>query len=236
MRDIPLLSFSLFLLIFNVCRSQQEIASDTWVAVDGLGRALPNITQVGPRRANRTVGIFYFIQIGYYRTIDGPYDVSKILKAHPEALYNVNDSHWGSYNCTHHWGESLFGYYVSDDDFIIRKHASMLVNAGIDVIIFDVSYGRIFRDAYHKLCSIYTDIRAKGGRTPQIAFFCPFTYRGNMGKNVTRELYEDLYAKGLYSDLWFRWKGKPLMLADPGYVDDDIRQFFTLLHIWDITM
>jgi hypothetical protein len=27
-----------------------------------------------------------------------------------------------------------------------------------------------------------------------------------------------LYSKGLYSDLWFRWKGKPLILADPAQI------------------
>jgi hypothetical protein len=166
--------------------------------------------------------------LGYDGATDGPYDVTKILKEHPEALYNVNDSHWGPLNRAHHWGESLFGYYVADDDFILRKHASMLVNAGVDVIIFDVSYGKIFRDYYHKLCSIYTDIRAKGGRTPQIAFFCPFRYRANLGRNVSRAIYEDLYANGSYSELWFRWKGKPLMLADPENVDDVVLQFFTL--------
>ena len=223
-----LLSVILVFHIRSVCLSEQDFHSDTWVAVDGLGRALPDYTQVGPPRANRTVGMFYFLHLGHDGAVDGPYDVSKILEAHPEALYNLSDSHWGPLYASHHWGESLFGYYDINDDFILRKHASMIVNAGVDVIIFDVSNGVTFRDNYQKLCAVYTEVRAKGGRTPQIAFLCPFGNPGDMGRNTVRAIYEDLYANGSYSDLWFRWKGKPLMLADPGYVDDDIRPFFTL--------
>ena len=228
MRHTSSLSFLLFLLTSYVCLSQQDIRSDTWAAVDGLGRVLPDSTQVGPPRANRTVGMFYFLHLGHDGAVDGPYDVSKILQAHPEALYNVSDSHWGPLYASHHWGESLFGYYDINDDFILRKHASMIVNAGVDVIIFDVSNGVTFRDNYQKLCSVYASIRAKGGRTPQIAFLCPFGNPGDMGRHTVRAVYEDLYANRSYSDLWFRWQGKPLILADPGYVDNDLRQFFTL--------
>ncbi|CAF0978465.1 unnamed protein product [Adineta ricciae] len=228
MSKLLLLILCFLILTFHVCIAQQDIQSDTWVAVDALGRTLSNASQVGPPRAHRTVGMFYFLHLGHDGSINGPYDVSKILQAHPEALYNISDSHWGPLDYSHIWGESLFGYYMIDDDFILRKHASMIVNAGVDVIIFDVSNGVTFRDNYQKLCRVYTDIRVKGGRTPQIAFLCPFGNPDDMGRKTTRAIYEDLYANGSYSDLWFRWKGKPLMLADPDYVDDDIRQFFTL--------
>lgn len=228
MRGGEALWTSLLFLLCSPCQSQEGIQSDTWVAVDGLGRSLPNITQVGPIRANRTVGIFYFLTLGNDGVSNGPYDVSKILHEHPEALNDLNDPHWGPLYGSHHWGESLFGYYVIDDDFILRKHASMIVNAGVDVIIFDVSNAVTYRNSYQKLCSIYTDIRSKGGRTPQIAFLCPFGNPDDIGRKTARALYDDLYAPGLYSDLWFHWKGKPLMLADPDYVDDDVRAFFTL--------
>ena len=39
---------------------------------------------------------------------------------------------------------------------------------------------------------------------------------------------EDLYKKGLYQDLWFRWQGKPLMICDPADADDEIKAFLTL--------
>ena len=30
---------------------------------------------------------------------------------------------------------------------------------------------------------------------------------------MVKNLYETLYAKNLYPDLWFRWQGKPLILG-----------------------
>ena len=53
--------------------------------------------------------------------------------------------------------------------------------------------------------------RREGNRVPQIAFLCPF---GDPRK-VVRELWNDFYGPRLYPDLWFRWEGKPLILADP---------------------
>ena len=31
------------------------------------------------------------------------------------------------------------GYYLADDDWVIRKHAQMLTDAGVDVIIVDLT-------------------------------------------------------------------------------------------------
>ncbi|CAF1104060.1 unnamed protein product [Rotaria sp. Silwood1] len=81
MRGVLLLGFFVVLTTSNVSHSQPDIESDTWVAIAGLDRALSNITQVGPPRANRTVGIFYFLTLCNDGILSGPYDISKILKA-----------------------------------------------------------------------------------------------------------------------------------------------------------
>jgi hypothetical protein len=44
----------------------------------------------------------------------------------------------------------------------------------------------------------------------------------------SEEIYEDLYKPGLYQDLWFQWKGKPLMICDPAQASPELRSFFTL--------
>ena len=53
-------------------------------------------------------------------------------------------------------------------------------------------------------------IRAEGGRTPQIAFMV-----NTKAGESAQKLFDDLYKPGLYSDLWFRWQGRPLLLCDP---------------------
>src|SRR5205085_213294 len=120
-------------------------------------------------------------------------------------------------------GESLFGYYLADDPWVIRKHAQMLSDAGVDVIIFDTSNRLTYRRDYVALMSVYDSMRKSGARTPAVAFLTPF---GDPRATV-RELYEQLYAPGEFPDLWFRWEGKPLILANPAKVGAKEREFFT---------
>ncbi len=187
-----------------------DTRSDTWAATDRLGRTLPEFAEVGPRRRDKFVGMFYFLWSGSFNS-GGPYDVSKILASDPLAMSKPTMPPWGGVFAPHHWGEPLFGYYVDDDDFVLRKHAQMLSDAGVDVIIFDTSNDVTYKPVYMRLLEVFRQVRAAGGRTPQIAFLCPF---GTPGR-VVRELYRDLYAPGLYPELWFQWRGKPLILADP---------------------
>ncbi len=190
-----------------------DTAADTWVATDALGRVLPGYEQVGPPRKDRTVGLFYFLWHGAHVN-GGPYDISKILQADPDAMRKPDSPLWGPLGANHHWGESLFGYYLSDDEYILRKHAQMLSDAGVDVIIFDVTNQFTYKSSYMALLKVFSEVRAVGGKTPQVAFLTPFW----TPEKVVRELYADLYGPGLYRDLWFRWEGKPLILADPALI------------------
>ncbi len=195
---------------------------DTWVATDALGRKVSTQEQVGPPRRDKFVGIFYFLWMGQHGT-DGPYDVSKILAEHPDAMKDPNSPPWGPMTRFHYWGEPLFGYYFSDDAWVLRKHAQMLADAGVDVIIFDVTNQATYKKVYMELCRVFSEVRRDGGRTPQIAFLTPFWDP----PRVVEELYKDLYGPGLYKDLWFQWKGKPLILADKEKVDPKYLDFFT---------
>ena len=198
-------------------QAPRDLAADTWAATDALGRTVPSAEEVGPPRPNKTVGMFYFLTFDH--GLNGPYDNTKILKAHPEAMADVHDPAWGPPNEAHHWGEPLMGYYVSDDEWVLRKHAQMLANAGVDMVIFDNSNAVTYDKARNTLCRVWEDVRRRGGKTPQIAFLCPFGDGGGMGGSTLGELYDTLYKPGLYPDLWFRWEGKPLVLAYPSYAD-----------------
>ena len=187
-----------------------DTLADTWVATDALGRTLPTFADVGPPRPDRTVGIFYFLWLGAQMQ-GGPYDVTKILAQDPEAMRQPDSPLWGPLHAPHHWGESLFGYYLTDDAGVLRKHAQMLSDAGVDVVIFDVTNQLTYPEWYGALLRVWGEMRAAGNHTPQIAFLTPFWDPGK----VVRELWRDLYAPGRSNQLWFRWEGKPLILADP---------------------
>lgn len=185
--------------------------ADTWVATDNLGRTLPGFAEAGPPRPDRTVGIFYFLWLGPHSQKGGPWDVAKILAQDPAAMQKQDSPLWGPMFAPHHWGESIFGYYNTDDPYVLRKHAQMLSDAGVDMVIFDVTNQQTYRSNYMALLHTWADVRALGNKTPQVAFLCPFWDPAK----VVRELYRDLYKPGIETNLWFRWLGKPLILADP---------------------
>ena len=189
--------------------------SDTWVATDGLGRTLPGTEQVGTPRVGKTVGIFYFLWLGESGEA-GPYDISEILGKDPSALQNPNSPPWGPLYVPHHWGESIFGYYRNNDEGVLAKHAQMLSDAGVDMVVFDVTNQLTYPRSYTALGQVFERVRQQGGRTPQMAFLCPFWNP----KKVVNELYDALYAPGLFPDLWFKWEGKPLILADPALLGE----------------
>jgi len=202
----------------------RDLYADTWVATDALGRSLPGYQQCGPPRKNRQVALFYFIWHGEHRT-PGPYDITQLLAENPD---NPN---WGPRGRFHHWGQSELGYYLSDDEYVMRKHAHMIANAGVDVIAFDVTNSRTYKDNYMALCNVFMDIRAKGGTTPQICFLA-----NTNGDNVVQKLYNDLYSKNLYPELWFYFKGKPLIMAPikgrSSNHSREVKDFFTMRYSW----
>ncbi len=196
----------------------RDLQSDTWVATDGLGRSLPLASKVGPPRPNRTVGVFYFLWFDHGG--EGPFDITKIVARDPAAIKDPRNALWGREMAPHHWGESIFGYYTSDDESVLRKHAQMLTDAGVDMIVFDVTNQVTYPQNWKALCRVFEQSRSAGNRVPQVAFLCPF---GDPQK-VVRDLWNDLYRQNLYPDLWFRWEGKPLILADPAMVGADFEQ------------
>jgi hypothetical protein len=198
-----------------------------WPATDALGRALPLADEVGPLRPGRFVGIFYFLwhdsAAPSGNPAGGPYDIMKITAADPEALSKPSSPLWGPIGAYHFWGEPLYGYYRSDDPWVLRRHAQLLADAGVDTLIFDTTNAVTYRDTYRRLLEVFAQVRAEGGRTPQVAFMV----NTEAGKTA-RQLYEDLYQPKHYPDLWFRWQGKPLLICDPKAADAELREFFTL--------
>ncbi len=193
-----------------------------WPATDALGRQLPVSADVGPLKQDRCVGIFYFLWLGD-RFSYGPYDVTKILAADPAALKNADSPLWGARGQYHFWGEPLLGYYNNRDPWVLRRHAHMLADAGIDTLIFDTTNAVTYRDVYRQLCEVFTQIRQEGGRTPRFCFMV-----NTRAGQTARQIFDDLYKPGHYRDLWFHWQGKPLMICDPAEADAEVKAFFTL--------
>lgn len=215
------------------CASQNYAAVQTatdgnLVGIDHLGRKLPEAGEVPAKRTGKTVALFYYLWHGQHGT-EGPYDVSKILEKDPDALAHPNSPLWP--NPDHvpmlHWGEPLFGYYQSEDEWVLRRHAQMFVDAGIDVLFFDATNGYSYRPVYMKLFKILSELKAQGFKVPQFAFYLSPGTRGS-GTCTLTDLWQDLYSHGYFSELWFKWKGKPIVIChDNRPMKKEIRDFFT---------
>ena len=197
-------------------------------AVDHLGRRLPQYEETGGVKKGKIVGLFYYLCLGYHGT-QGPYDVTKILEKQPDAMYHPESPVWPNPEHTPmlHWGEPLFGYYLSQDVWVLRRHVQMFIDAGIDVLFFDVTNGFTYRKSYLALFEVLREYNKQGFKAPKVCFYTAPGIRG-CGTGNLMDLWEQLYEPRLYSDLYFYWKGKPLMICHSmRSLPDEIREFFT---------
>jgi len=207
----------------------RDTFSDTWVATDALGRTVPGNATVGSPRTNKFVGIFYFLWCDQVRP--GPYDCTKIIaQGMQSGNTNYATYNWGPQSAFHYWGEPYYGYYLSHDPYVLRRHAQMLTDAGVDVLVFDVTNALTYENVYLALCQMLMDMRATGRTTPQIAFITH-----SSSSNTVTKLYNNFYTKAAYQQyqpLWFQWQGKPLILSATNDLSAPIRNFFTFRESW----
>lgn len=189
----------------------RDLYSDTWVGTDALGREMPTYKEVGPVKKGhrRVVGIFYVTwHLDRFHDIKSPYmgDITRILKADPTARLSGNNPLWS--HEWYHWGEPENGYFLSKDKYVIRKDMSMLSDAGVDVLIMDVTNAVEYWDEWKVVFSIMEKMKEKGDRVPE---FCFWAFNGPV-ITVVQDLYDKIYKEEKYKDLWFYWDGKPLLL------------------------
>jgi len=150
-------------------------------------------------------------------------DVSKILAEYPDAESNSNSPPWGAFGDSHFWGEPLFGYYKITDPWVLRRHAHLLTDAGVDFVVFDTTNAQHYPDIMPVIFDTWTELRAAGDTTPQCVFMV-----NTKADDTAGNIQKSFYGNKKWADLWFHWKGKPLMICDPAKADDSLKQTFTL--------
>ncbi|HDP35454.1 MAG TPA: hypothetical protein ENN29_10140 [Candidatus Hydrogenedentes bacterium] len=217
--NVPALVLLCLACFLPLCAVAQSYPGAPVYGADALGRAMPEASQVKQFRSNRYAGIFYFL----WMDLNYAHDVSKILAANPGAEKSNVSPPWGPIHAFHFWGEPLYGYYRSNDPWVLRRHAMLLSDAGVDFLIFDTTNALIYKDAFMTLCEVFDQQRKAGGHVPQISFMV-----NTAAGQTAQAIYDALYKPGLYPELWFHWKGKPLMLCDPAEASEEVKAFFTL--------
>lgn len=245
----------------NIVNIPTEPMPYTWVAYNNLGRSgTADATVIDPQtsgyplrsdRGEKYVGIFYFLLHGchgydirrdpnsYYSNTytaptasdqHSPYNVQSMLgSGNFEYNPNLNYSNGSGQSVGHHWGQPYLGYYVADDAWVRRKHAQMLADAGVDFVMFDATNHYSYLDVVKILCDAWMDIRSNGGKTPQLAFMV-----NSSTSSTVSEIYNYFYKKYPdYEPLWFKWEGKPLILADKSEISNTTQKnYFTYRRSW----
>ena len=197
---------------------ETNILPDTWAAVDGLGRTLPANFEVKSKDDRKFVAMFYWTWHSLYVDNYPAKNVTEILKEHPEIVNDFhspiwNDEPWYPNGRPYFWGEPIWGYYRSTDEYVLRKNAELLADAGVDVIFFDCTNGSNTFDNYcEKLFEVFEEAKKDGVNVPKVSYILPFMANENTTKSLKR-LYENIYSKGRYKDLWFIWDDKPMLMA-----------------------
>lgn len=214
--------------------SSTPTQSDSWALTDALGRTAISADKAPERKADKYVAMFYWTwHQGMDRKIPVK-NITEVLREHPEAINEFDHPAWGGNEkpSVFFWEQPVFGYYQTTDPWVLRKHAEMLADAGVDVVFFDCTNGNLtWKDSYEALFKTWQQAKDDGVNVPKVAFMLPF-FPSNDSRSSLRQLYRDVYSQGRYADLWFRWKGKPMIMAYPDNLDQSptdraIAEFFT---------
>ena len=233
----PLL-LALLLLAYTVCMSacrsperdernlsDTEYAVNSVAAVDALGR----VTIAADSETDRDVGLFYFLWLGSHAS--GVYDVSKLEEESPEELFDPTSkvSPQGAY---HFWGEPLYGYYNSEDEWVITRHVELFTMAGIDFLMFDTTNAVIYERVVSKVLQVLDKYQKQGWDVPKIGFLTNSNTKGTV-----TAIYNTFYTEGkddYYPDLWYSPNGKPLITSNTMYYDETVPEDKKLLDFFEI--
>ncbi len=200
----------------------RDVFADTYVTTDDAGRV---IDYSGKKPNGAKVGIFYFL----WHESNGPLynHTASYEKGGMDELWKTMQS--GNLGFAHYWAEPYFGYYRSNDEWIIRKHGAMLSEAGVDFVYFDTTNGLLYRNCYEAVLKVWSEMRKEGFKTPDVCFLMQ-----NENQKELFQLWNDLYGAGLYSDMWFVWDGKPvIMFTGSGTkLSKEQEDFFTVRISW----
>ena len=199
--------------------------------------ALLLVTSVfaGKKKKKKDVGIFYFVWLGQHPGQQkGIYDISKLLKEAPEDLWAAPEgtpkSPAGQF---HFWGEPLYGYYDSRDPWVVTRHVELLMNAGIDYLMFDTTNAVVYPESISVVLNVLKKFASQGFDVPKVAF-----YTNSASGRSVQMIYDNFVKSGEWDGLFYSPKGKPMVVGltkknkssdqgtNPDYISDELQEIF----------
>ena len=178
------------------------------VATDALGRSFEESAISG---SDKNVGMFYFVWHGEHNEA-GIFDVTKLDKTDPDSLWSAEPNTISPLNEAHYWGEPLYGYYASDDPWVLERHLELLTMSGVDYLALDLTNVSIYEKNVRALLDKVVEIQSKGWNPPRICALLSGA-ENDSPDDVGRitEFYEKFYKNEKYKNVWYKVDGKPLI-------------------------
>ncbi|WP_368498055.1 discoidin domain-containing protein [Herbiconiux sp. A18JL235] len=209
----------------------------TWSALtgaDALGRVLPSSAQVGAERTDRLVGVRYMPWHGQNDATDykNIFNLQSIVDAEPSAPQDHDSSVFPDAKHFAYWNQPLFGYYRSDDAWVIRRHLQMLADAGVDFIQVDITNNREFRPQINLIMTVIEQMQREGRDAPLVTLHTHNRNGAGQPDSSTvfmNDVYSTFYAPTApyrHPTTWLQLKGKPLIVgSNPSAT---VSSFFTV--------
>jgi hypothetical protein len=147
----------------------------------------PVIWKSPEKPSEKLVGLFYFLWLGEHGR-HRPYDVSRITMDDPNAGYKPDSDVWGGIGTYHHWGEPLYGYYYSDDEWVVRRHMKLLTQAGVDFLFFDTTNAVIYENNAKLVMAVLDEYHKAGWDVPKVIF-----YTNTASGDTVQRIYDAVY-------------------------------------------
>ncbi len=177
---------------------------------DALGRVVNKVNKIKSDKT-RYVGLWYSVWLGGHKSQQrAVYDITKLEETEDGmlALKSTEPNTLSQVNEFHFWGEPLYGYYNSQDPFVITRHIELFINAGIDYLCLDATNDVLYPDATYQLLDLLMAYQLQGYNVPKIVFYT----NSNSGSTVDKLWYK-FYQNGKYQDVMFSPNGKPLIIG-----------------------
>ena len=209
-----------------------KVMPDTWVFTDGLGRESVTYADVGGVKEDKTVAMFYWtwhVDLAF----NTPINTTEFMLKYPEAKNDYDHPAWPSAGYAYFWNEPLYGYYRTNDPWVLRRHAELLANAGVDTVFTDNSNGNYtWKSSYTPLFETWIDAMDNGAvKSPKVSFLLPFGPTPGSVEQVEM-MYLDFFRTDKFQKLWFYWDEKPMLMGYNNFgsgsnLHKEILSFFT---------
>ena len=192
--------------------------------------------------SDKRVGMFYFVWLGEH-TQAGIFDVTKNMKTEDgtKAIWSqitqkerTSGTQPSDFIITeefdkdgnpitptplfqfHYFSEPLYGYYCSDDPWVLARHIELLTMSGIDYISLDLTNISIYEENVRAVLEALLKYQKLGWKVPLVTAFATGTDTSLNHPQRVLNFYNIFYCNPRYESLWLRDEEtlKPIISID----------------------